>query len=162
MTQSAQCILNETRAIYGVGEHFVKDMNVILEKLQNDSYVNLVLHEFVSEICPFCLENTIKDNKEDLMILCINNSQIHGFAQLPKGEHSKIDVNAMKERSKTLPEYKLVDNVKILQTIFSRHLPSERFNGIINLIYATRPSATPKEIESALVTKTLEIRKFIA
>lgn len=76
---------------------------------------------------------------------------MHSFVQLPKGENLKIDVDAVKERSKTLPEYKLVDNIKILQSIFSRQLPSERFNGIINLIYASRPSATHKEIESALV-----------
>lgn len=82
---------------------------------------------------------------------------MHSFAQLSTGENTKIDVNAIIERSKTLPEYKLVDNVKILQAIFSRHLPSKRFNGLINLIYATRPSATPKEIESALVKNVSSI-----
>lgn len=77
--------------------------------------------------------------------------QAHTFAQLSKDEHGKIDVVAVKERSKTLPEYKLIDNIKILQTVFARQLPPERFNGLIYLIYASRPSATTKEIQTALV-----------
>lgn len=76
---------------------------------------------------------------------------MHSFAQLSKGDNDKIDMDAVKERSKTLPEHKMIDNIKIIQSIFSRQLPPERFNGLINLIYASRPSATPKEIESALV-----------
>lgn len=69
----------------------------------------------------------------------------------------KIEVDAIVERSKALPEYKLIDNIKILQAIFSRELPPERFNGLINLIYSTRPSATTKEIENALVKQKIEL-----
>lgn len=49
MTRSAERILNETRTINGVSEQFVEDMHVILDKYQNESYVTLVLHEFVCE-----------------------------------------------------------------------------------------------------------------
>lgn len=53
MSRSAQCILNETRKINGVSEQFVEDLNIILEKYHNNSYVSLILHTFVSEVVIF-------------------------------------------------------------------------------------------------------------
>lgn len=65
--------------------------------------------------------------------------------------NATIDVNTMKDHSKVVPEHKLIDNVKIFQTLLLKQLPAERCNGLINLIYATRPNATESEIQSALV-----------
>lgn len=45
-----------------------------------------------------------------------------------------------------------MENIKILQSILSRQLPSERYNGIINSFYVFMyQNATSEEIESALV-----------
>lgn len=64
---------------------------------------------------------------------------------------SKIDVNAIMKHSEVVNEHKLIGNLKVFQTVLLRQLPPERSNGLISLIYATRPSATFNEIQSALV-----------
>lgn len=74
-----------------------------------------------------------------------------GLAELTTSDNSTIDVNMIRDHSKTVPEYKVIDSVKIFQTVLSNQLPPERTSGIINLIYATRLSATTEEIQSALV-----------
>lgn len=44
------------------------------------------------------------------------------------------------------------DMMKISQTVFSRKLPSERYNGIVNLYYIVyNPNATREEIDIAMV-----------
>lgn len=154
MSRSAQCILNETRRINGASEQFIEDLNIILEKYHNNSYVSLVLHTFVSGFNNSFHSTFVSVDLGTFMFNSFILLQIHIFAQLPKDENMKIDVSAIVERSKALPEYKLIDNIKILQSIFSRELPPERFNGLINLIYSTRPSAATKEIENALVKQT--------
>lgn len=74
-------------------------------------------------------------------------------------KNGTIDVETMKNHSTIVPELKLMDNVKIFQTLLLTRLPAERTNGLINLIYATRPSAKEDEIQSALVSETtLEIK----
>lgn len=84
--------------------------------------------------------------------------QIGDLAEISKNdENSKINVNDFEIRSKTVPDYKILDNVRILQTILSKHLPAERSNGIIDLIYVARPSATSEEIQSALVKTILSL-----
>lgn len=46
----------------------------------------------------------------------------------------------------------MIDRFKTHQLILSKHLPAERYNGVMNLLYATYcPDATTAEIESALV-----------
>lgn len=45
-----------------------------------------------------------------------------------------------------------IDDLKIFQSILSRQLPPERYDGLINLIYVLRyPNATSAEIEGSLV-----------
>lgn len=47
----------------------------------------------------------------------------------------------------------VVDYLKVAQSILSKQLPAERYNGIINLEYVLAyPNATTDETESALVT----------
>lgn len=83
---------------------------------------------------------------------CVNIHQIPELADLSKkSENSTIHVNEFQIKSKDVPDYKILDNANILQTILSKQLPSERFNGLVNLIYAVRPSATSEEVQSALV-----------
>lgn len=72
-------------------------------------------------------------------------------------ENATIDVDSMKNYSKKIPEHKLIDNVKILQALLLKQLPAERCNGLINLLYATRPSANDSEIQSALVNMNATI-----
>lgn len=76
----------------------------------------------------------------------------HDFFE-KKGENSTIDVNTVKIYSKMVSDFKLIDNVKILQTVLLKQLPPKRCNGLINLIYATRRSAKERkvEIQSTLV-----------
>lgn len=67
-------------------------------------------------------------------------------------ENSKISVAFIKTYSKdAVPEMELVEELKIIQAVLLKQLPAERINGFINIIYAMRPSAPEKEIESALV-----------
>lgn len=45
-----------------------------------------------------------------------------------------------------------IDRLKIYQSILSKQLPPERYNGIVNLFYGIEyPDATTEEIESVLV-----------
>lgn len=68
---------------------------------------------------------------------------------------SKIDVADVKNllsRYPTIGDTKIIDRVKIIQTILSRQLTPEQYNGFINLDYSlTYQNATSEEIESALV-----------
>lgn len=77
--------------------------------------------------------------------------QIIDLAKALKGEKGKITVDTVKEHSKKEPDYKCVDSMHIFHTILLRELPPERIGGIINLILATRPSATTEEVEDSLV-----------
>lgn len=76
---------------------------------------------------------------------------MRSLANTSKGEGTKINVEAVKENSQWIEEYKIVDSVKILHAILLRQLPPELINGPISLIFALRPNATSEEIESALV-----------
>lgn len=79
----------------------------------------------------------------------------------PNEKHSKIDVDRVKnyysEDSHFKPENAVkraiqIDKLKILQSVLSKDLPPERYNGLINLSYVfVYPNATTEEIESALV-----------
>lgn len=54
---------------------------------------------------------------------------------------------------KSMIDYKIIDHLKIFQTILLRRLQPEQFNAVINTMYATRPSATSQEFETALVNR---------
>lgn len=75
--------------------------------------------------------------------------------------NATIDIDSIKEHSKVVPEHRLTDNVKLFQALLLKQLPAERCNGLINLIYATRPSANESEIQSALVNTTLLYVKWM-
>lgn len=70
---------------------------------------------------------------------------------------TKIDENQVREyhslgNSSATDIAIAMDELKILQSILSRQLPSERYNGYINLIYILLyPNATSTEIEGSLV-----------
>lgn len=70
-------------------------------------------------------------------------------------KNGTIDVIAINDHSKSVPENGLSDNVKILQTLLMRKLPPKRCNGLVNLIYATRRGAKANEIQSALVNNKM-------
>lgn len=79
---------------------------------------------------------------------------------IPKDKDTKIDVNQLKDKMDRNSVHKsnqlkyICESMKILQPIFSKKLPSERYNGIMNLHYITlNRNATTEEIESALVIK---------
>lgn len=70
-------------------------------------------------------------------------------------EHHKAIANSADEAAG------LIDRLKILQAVWSKHLSPERYNGIIDLLYVTfYPNATTNEIENALV-KYIKIQNFI-
>lgn len=69
-----------------------------------------------------------------------------------EAEHSKINVDFVKAYSKdAVPELELVEELKIIQAVLLKQLPPERVNGLVNIIYAMRPSASEAEVERALV-----------
>lgn len=77
---------------------------------------------------------------------------------LVKHENSKFDVEYMKNFHSICNETNVtsiaveMDKVKIVQSILSKQLPPERYNGLINLLYIFKnPNVTSVEITSALV-----------
>lgn len=83
------------------------------------------------------------------------------IGRIAKEKNSKIDVNQVKDHFSTNPYFGSasaleiaikLENVKALQSIFSKRLPAERYNGIINLLYINLyRNATSEEVESTLV-----------
>lgn len=80
-----------------------------------------------------------------------------------KGNKKKILVHDIKEKFKPFEihadgEYmdntfkQNVDLANVFQTILSKQLPPERFDGIIALWLSLRPDVPEKEIEDALVS----------
>lgn len=72
------------------------------------------------------------------------------------GQTFKIEVYTVKEYSKQEAEYRIIDNANILQSILSKQFAAERIGGFVNLIAATRPTATEDEIQKALVNRGLK------
>lgn len=80
------------------------------------------------------------------------------LAKMSNDGNTKIDVNIVKEHSKSddgILQLITVENVKVLQAILLKHLSPEDINGVINLMYAMRPSATSDEIQNSLVISFL-------
>lgn len=81
--------------------------------------------------------------------------------RIPKVKNSKIDMKQLRDFHSTDPYFIKadgkdiafkMDEVKECQSILSKELPPERYNGIINLIYIfNNPKATSEEIEYTLV-----------
>lgn len=72
-----------------------------------------------------------------------------------EGHKKEIRVADIKEYSKSYlsTTFKMyVDLVDVLQTVMSKQLPRERFDGINALWICLRPNAPEKEIEDALVS----------
>lgn len=78
-------------------------------------------------------------------------------------KNQKVDVSKIKDLYTTEPEFKRsdgdiameIDDLKIFESILSKQFPSERYNGMVNLLYVlTNPKATSEEIQSALVRQT--------
>lgn len=78
-------------------------------------------------------------------------------------KNSDIDVNQVKnidyyvfyDRNYVDQKTKLAcDSMKMIQSTFSKKLPAERYNGIMNVYYVIlNPNATTDEITTALVIK---------
>lgn len=81
--------------------------------------------------------------------------------EIPKEKNAKIDLDQVKDYylkrnpHSTLRETALktrMEEFKIWQSMFSKQLPAERYNGFINLLYIfENPNATSDEIQSVLV-----------
>lgn len=77
--------------------------------------------------------------------------------RIPKEQNIKIDVNQVKNYSSNFNlawthEQLALDSLKISQAILSKQFPPERYNGVVNLLFACMfNSATTEEIQSALV-----------
>lgn len=67
-----------------------------------------------------------------------------------------IDMNlegTMSESFISMVDYKIVDHLKIFQSILLRRLQPEQINSVVNMMYTTRPSATKNERERAVVSQ---------
>lgn len=92
------------------------------------------------------------------------------IGRLAKNQTSKIDVNQVKDHFSENPYFGSasaleiaikMENVKTLQSIFSRHLPPERYHGIVNLLYINLyENSTTEEIESALVMRLIQLNSI--
>ncbi|XP_037040224.1 uncharacterized protein LOC119077144 [Bradysia coprophila] len=136
--------------IYGVSEKFVDDVTNIIEKYRTDPTIVVDLSEGVLRI-----------------------------GRIPKEKKTKIDAKIVEEFFLTEPyfqssrafEIKIkMDYLKILQSILSRQLQPEQYDGVLNLLYIfLYQNATLDEKESALgylygsdtaATKTTFLSKF--
>lgn len=74
-------------------------------------------------------------------------------AEVLDGRRSRIEVSTVRNHAKDLPpEYRVIDDANILETILLRKLPAERINGVLSLFFALRNGATNEQIENALVS----------
>lgn len=72
---------------------------------------------------------------------------------------SKIDANVIRKSMtehfdgmSAEKEAEFIESMKVFQLIFSKRLPSEIVNGMMNLVYTTsHPNATSEDIENAVV-----------
>lgn len=79
--------------------------------------------------------------------------------ELPKEKNTKINEKAVRDFYSRYENFtegwavaKAIDTIKVEQFLFLKDVPSERLNGLFNLLFAlTYPNATSEEIESALV-----------
>lgn len=84
------------------------------------------------------------------------------FGKSSNHENAKIDVNKMKDFYMSELYFKRpneeiameIDDLKIVQTILSKQIPPELYNGIVNFLYMlTNPNTTSEEIGSNLVMR---------
>lgn len=81
--------------------------------------------------------------------------------ELLEGKTKKVNVAKVKAHMKDLPsEYRVTDDVNILEKFLLRQLPAEQINGVLSMFFAFRSGATDEEIENALVSKIL-FRPFV-
>lgn len=147
-----QSYLNGSDAIKDISPQFATNVNIILEKYQNDIYVIPMLKSIVSEKWKrkhMSLSKTFR-----LMISKYLYFQTRLLAESLHGKNSKINVDAVKEirRRQHLENGDQMDQAYLLKVMLSKQLPPERVNGIINLILMVRRNATDDEIENALVS----------
>lgn len=115
-----------------------------------------VKKELTDHICSDYLYNICNTN---IQILLLYLFQIEWL--FLNERNSTIDMNQVKDLYSTSDFHKNasnsnmakeIDDLKIFQSIFSKHFPPERYNGIINLLYIFRyKNSTSEEIENALV-----------
>ena len=131
----------------------LESINVIRETFQHDAFVDMMIEEFVSEIF---LNEFFFFTGINMIVFFIYQTE---FANKITNDHT-VDVDFVIKNSKSVPEFKLIDNAKILQSILSRRLQPEQFNAVINMVYAMRPSATSQEVEEALVISLCSLLKL--
>lgn len=86
------------------------------------------------------------------------NNQFGGM----NGRKSKINMCDLKKFSEYSSELKIIDSAIVLKSMLSTQLPAKRTDGIVNLLLATRPSATINEVQMALVSFPEELILFLA
>lgn len=139
-------------------DQFLDDLSVIFQKFQNDEPAKDLLGELVSEIYFSLLEK---------MWCSLNQSFQVGilWKKVKRDENSKITVQGMKDFLAELKEQfsrnsekqqNLIDSIKTMETALSTQLPSERYNGIMNLLrLLSNPDAPTEEIEKSLVNYSI-------
>lgn len=94
-------------------------------------------------------------NFTSTILYALNQFQFQALSEISTKENATIDVNAIKSRFEKKPERRSTERTIILKELLLKEFPPKRINGLINLMYATRSTAEPNEIQSALVNKIL-------
>lgn len=99
---------------------------------------------------------------------CWLNFQLKLLKNIQEGKKSKLDVNQMKNLNYTAlfgkhytdEEAKMLcDQLKIYQTAYLKELPSELYNGVMNVFYMImNPNATTDEIDISLVKHRIRMQ----
>lgn len=160
LSSEVRSIRKYTHSIVGISDQFVHDIDAVLDQFKNNEFVVLALKRFVSSTpCRFDQHSRFCFYLSPKVLVTIDfiTFQMLTFAKMSnEAKLSKIDVNIVKKPANDnstmrVEETEFVDAVKILQAVLLKQLPAERISGIINIIYAMRPSASENEIENALV-----------
>lgn len=96
-----------------------------------------------------------------------SSQQVNLFEKSLRNKNGKIDATKVKEYYKTGAHFTrpsgeiamVIDELKILKSVLSKQMPSEQYNGMLNLLYILAyPNATTEEIQSALVKCEINTR----
>lgn len=67
-------------------------------------------------------------------------------------------------RKEYLYEQGALDDIKLMQMTMEKQLPSERFSGVLNILFALSGNGTDRDMENALVRKIAseQTRNFVS
>lgn len=150
----------ETFLKYGASEKFIEDFERMVETYHDHHIIHI--HDIVNNIFVFrCYIIAKLDSRDTKIIIkfgAINLSfqyvMLNGLKE-QKANDERITVNDVKaffDEKSQRQDHRIIDidALKVVQSMLSKQLQPEQYNGIMNFLYLSQ-TATPEQIESVLV-----------